>query len=371
MGLAERLLNGRTLNLNSNATWTVGNLNISNGSVINIAQGNTLDVQGDLLLNDQSSSSVEQLNVNGTLRRSLGGGIFEIEPRIVVNGAGANEGTIEVATGTLQLDSELQPNSGGTFTGAIIQGAGRIDFKGNAADTYDFDSSTSFTITQAEFSSGIATISGSTFAASTTVTNESLAVISSTTAINGPLLTTAGSTLRVLADAFFSSANLTVANGFTNNGLIELTSVNGPIDATLSVTNGTLTNAAGKTIASLVGGGGQRTLNAQVTNLGTIDVDQDLSISNSSRTFTTSAGTLDVASGKVLTINSGTTVFGAGTVFVGGGTIDLAGTHTLNLGSNFTLTNAAPLTLSGSVTVNGPGALINQRTNGWSYRRTT
>ena len=66
-------------------------------------------------------------------------------------------------------------------------------------------------------------------------------------------------------------------------------------------------------------------LGFQVTNTGTVDVDQDLTITNTGLTFDTAAGTLDVASGKTLTVSGGTTVFGTGTVLTGAGTVSLAG----------------------------------------------
>lgn len=67
-------------------------------------------------------------------------------------------------------------------------------------------------------------------------------------AINGNLTTAVGSIVRIQADANLDSATLTVDNGFTNNGSIELTSINGAMPATLAVANGTLVNATGRSI---------------------------------------------------------------------------------------------------------------------------
>src|SRR5678809_756059 len=58
----------------------------------------------------------------------------------------------------------------------------------------------------------------------------------------------AGGTLRVIGDGSFSGAQLTLALGFTNHGLIELTSVVNAQPATLIVSSGTLVNAAGAQI---------------------------------------------------------------------------------------------------------------------------
>ena len=70
----------------------------------------------------------------------------------------------------------------------------------------------------------------------------------------GPAAT---SLIRVQADDTFSTfARLTVANGFTNQGAIEITQAGGSnngYDSRLGVSSGTLVNAAGASIASLVG----------------------------------------------------------------------------------------------------------------------
>jgi hypothetical protein len=54
------------------------------------------------------------------------------------------------------------------------------------------------------------------------------------------------------------------AGGMTNNGAIELTTVGSSFSSQLTVTNGSLTNASGGTITSVVGAAGPRTLMAQL-----------------------------------------------------------------------------------------------------------
>ena len=163
------------------------------------------------------------------------------------------------------------------------------------------------------------------------------------------------------SDNNVGSASLTVAQGFTNAGTIDLTQINGanPDTATLAVTAGTLVNAG--TITSSVGTGGLRTLTAQVTNQGTIAVNQALTLTNTSFTFDDTAGAISPAAGQTLSISSGTTLLGSATTLTGTGTVDLGGTATLGVNSDLTLLAAgAALTFSGTVTVNGPGKLINQ-----------
>jgi hypothetical protein len=114
--------------------------------------------------------------------------------------------------------------------------------------------------------------------------------------INGPLTTAAGSAISV-AHADYNSGTLTVANGFTNNGTIQLTSYNdGP--AELAVTNGVLVNAVGATIESRAGVGGTRALHATLDNHGTITINVGTTVMGD----VTNDGTLIISAGSPLTV---------------------------------------------------------------------
>jgi fibronectin-binding autotransporter adhesin len=128
------------------------------------------------------------------------------------------------------------------------------------------------------------------------------------------------------------------------------------------VSSGTLLNSASGVIRSKGTGPSANTLNAQVTNQGLIDVQQNLSVSNSGRVFDISAGTLNIATGKVFSVSEGTTRVGGGTVFgTGTGTVAVSG-GTLDVVSDVTVgAGAATLSLA-STTVNGAGTLTNQGT---------
>ena len=56
--------------------------------------------------------------------------------------------------------------------------------------------------------------------------NEGLLRLRAGNTISGALTTTSTSTLRLEGDGTCCAATATVSNGFTNNGLIELTAVN-------------------------------------------------------------------------------------------------------------------------------------------------
>src|SRR5688572_33363175 len=74
------------------------------------------------------------------------------------------------------------------------------------------------------------------------IVNDGTIVPSGNVAFNGALTTAAGSFLRL--GAIPGTTTLTVANGFTNHGLIELTNNTAGYSSTLAVTAGTLVNAA-------------------------------------------------------------------------------------------------------------------------------
>ena len=154
------------------------------------------------------------------------------------------------------------------------------------------------------------------------------------------------------------NAILTVANGFTNAGTIDLTGTSWA--GVLNVSAGTLTNGAGATIQAT--GGSTNQITATVDNQGTILVQDGLQFFNSGRTLTSTSGTFDVAAGQQVEINGGTTEFGTGTGLVGTGTINWTGT-TVTLVSDVTVASGAPTWAFGgtnAVTINGAGTLINQ-----------
>src|SRR5262249_3832369 len=112
----------------------------------------------------------------------------------------------------------------------------------------------------------------------TALSNQSTLLALSTSAINGSLTTTTGSTLRLLGNNAGSTSTLTIANGFTNNGTIELVSQDAGYIENVIVTSGTLTNSSSGQINALAGTGGTRNMNAQLDNHGTITISQPTTI---------------------------------------------------------------------------------------------
>src|SRR5438093_630074 len=69
-----------------------------------------------------------------------------------------------------------------------------------------------------------------------TLVNQKILNVLSTSALNKPFQNQARTTLQVAPAANIIAADLTVANGFINNGTIELTSANETITPALHVT---------------------------------------------------------------------------------------------------------------------------------------
>ena len=183
---------------------------------------------------------------------------------------------------------------------------------------------------------------------------------SSTSSLTGTLTTEPGSLVRVQAGQS-NSSTLTVTNGFTNHGTIELTKVSDQFGSSaLVVSNGTLVNAPDGTIRSVAGAGGGRALTAQLDNQGTVNVLHALSINRASAAHTNS-GTMNVTGGDVSISQSGTSQS-----FTNSGVVDVASTRAMRIGSaavvnaaggmiqgagTFEAGTSAPLTNGGSVTV--------------------
>jgi hypothetical protein len=55
-GGSGKVLDGRAMNLSSNAAWSAGNVVLSNNAVLNINAGGTLDIQADLFVDDATST---------------------------------------------------------------------------------------------------------------------------------------------------------------------------------------------------------------------------------------------------------------------------------------------------------------------------
>jgi RNase P/RNase MRP subunit POP5 len=280
-----------------------------------------------------------------------------------------SNGTIQVAEG-----QTLTVSGGSTVfgSGTVLTGAGNIAFPGT--QSIDLSSDWTYAAGSAGLNlSGTVTINGpgtlinegSISLTGDTIASalENLGTISvyiNTGTISGQLSNRSSGRIFVTAGgSAYQNATLTVEEGFTNEGLIQLSRAY-MNTARLTVTSGTLTNAASGILRG-AGTSGNNDFNAVISNLGLIDALQSTQITNSDRVFDNSNGTIQVAEGQTLTVSGGSTVFGSGTVLTGAGNIAFPGTQSIDLSSDWTYAaGSAGLNLSGTVTINGPGTLINE-----------
>ncbi len=153
----------------------------------------------------------------------------------------------------------------------------------------------------------------------TLINQGTLTIFSGTVTLDGSLNNAASATLRLLPGGGGLTATLVVTNGFTNDGLIDLTSQSIAVDTTLSIPAGTLTNASDGTILASQGSGGNRILAAQLDNQGTITISEPLILNQPSANHVNS-GLIQVNRGSFAVLQTGD---GAG--FENTGLIDAAG----------------------------------------------
>ncbi len=347
-----------TAQLDNQGTLTVSQaLTLNRGSAAHTNSG-TITLSGGNLTFTQSGTTPSFTNTGSV---AIGAGLFWLISGGTLN---QNAGSIS-GPGTLDLTS-LTANFPAGFSNATL-GLNINSVTVNGPGT--LTNATSRTLT----------LQNSTINAP--LTNQGLLLIHGANTVNGALTTVAGagSVVRVEGINANGTGALTVLNGFTNTAGIELTNANVNQAATLVVTNGTLTNAAGGTISALVGAtGGARTLTAQLDNQGTLTVSQALTLNRGSAAHTNS-GTITLSGGNLTFTQSGTTpsftntgsvAIGAGLFWlISGGTLNqnagsISGPGTLDLTSltaNFPagFSNATLGLNINSVTVNGPGTLTN------------
>jgi hypothetical protein len=163
----------------------------------------------------------------------------------------------------------------------------------------------------------------------TPLDNQGTLTANGTSVVNDTLTTGTSSRLRVQGNGTFSSASLTVAKGFENAGIVELTDTTSSYGATLTVPNGALVNLAGASINALAGANGPRTLAAALDNQGALSValapGRDL-VMNRANSAHTNSGTIDISGGDLTIAQTG-----AGGSFSSVGAITVGGGDTLTI----------------------------------------
>jgi hypothetical protein len=251
----------------------------------------TLDVTGSpssptTILIGGAGDTLATNNLANTTLWVQGNNPFGNATLTVANGL-TNQGTIQLQSITSNWNETLATGSG-TFTNAA---AGTIQV---SAGTGGGRVITGTLVNQGQVavdSTSLLAISGTYYAAGGSITgpgylfNCTLDVTASpaspTTILiggTGDTLATnnlANTTLWVQGNSYFGfgDAKLTVANGLTNQGTIQLQSITSNWNETLATGSGTFTNAAAGTIQVNNGTGGGRTISGTLVNQGQIVVD--------------------------------------------------------------------------------------------------
>ncbi|MCC7003763.1 MAG: hypothetical protein IT357_16520 [Gemmatimonadaceae bacterium] len=227
----------------------------------------------------------------------------------VTVGGGTGVKTLNGSSRTLTMSTALAVEPGGAllFASSTVNGTGTLT------------------------NNGTVTLTGTTLAMA--LVNNATVIGAGISTISGAVSTSATSLLRAFSSNPIGGATLTVTNGFTNNGTIQLEAIDAGYTTTFTVTNGTLTNALGGVIRP-VSGTGSRILNAQLANAGLVDVQHALTINRASAAHT-NTGTIAVDAATLTIAQTGTTpsftntgsiTITAGRILsVTGGTLDLTG----------------------------------------------
>jgi hypothetical protein len=342
------VLNAATLNLLSStpATFILQNATTINGD---LAAGQTVWVRGSNELGHTTVTWASGLHNAGTVRLesiddtwqsalTISGGTLTNMPggSIQVNaGSGGNRvltgnitnlGTMSVAAGVvLRADGSTFTQAGGQVTadGLFYLDNGVFNFTGGSL-------------------AGSVAVLRSTLSVATTVTTPSTVTAFGPSTLTSNLSTVV--TVWVQGNNRFGQAILATSGPATNAGTILLQSIDDTWRSTLTVSTGTLTNAASGTIQVSAGSGGYRVLNGNVTNLGTVAVGAGTFLDAQSPMF-------DQAGGQVTA--DGFFVLDRGTLNFTGGS--LAGNVAAYAS---TLNVSATVTASSTVIATGPNTLV-------------
>src|SRR6267378_84553 len=379
-------LTGTSASFGATLAVTAGTLVNAAGHAINVLAGSggarTLTAQ----LDNQGTLSVQQaLTINKSAVQHQNSGLVDVSGgNLTLTQSGAIPSFTNTPAGTVNIAAgrTLAVNGGTYVHDGTLNGPGLLSFA-NAVATLNLKLSNagvdlSFSASTVNGPDSLVNAGGRTLALVGTTVNAPLSnrgtlIANGSCPINGALVTAISSTLRMEGNPQ-GTGTVTVANGFTSNGTIELTSTNASFGATLAVTAGTLVNAAGQAINVLAGSGGARTLTALLDNQGTLSVQQALTINKSSsqhqnsglvdvsggnltlaQTGTTpsftnaNGGIVSIGSGQALTVSGGTIQNALGGVIRGSGTLTVSSTTFTNSGTIAPGNSAGILTITGNV----------------------
>jgi len=287
----------------TNFVVTSGTLTNAPSGVININAGSG---GARLISADITNDGTFNVNVSGILAKT--NGVFENKGQVNV-AAGA-----ELSFGASSVFTQSKGNVSITDGGAFVLGGDTFNFNGGTISGIPLLFDSALTI-------GVDSKGAGTFSMRRAST------------LSGDIAE--AQTILIQSDGG-NTATLTAAVGFKNHGVISLENVSSTGFSNLVVSSGKLTNESTGAINSNAGTGGFRTINADITNNGTINFNVSTSLTKisglltnnsavniasgavlnfgGSNTFTQDDGTLTIVAGGVFVLDSDTFNFNGGTV---------------------------------------------------------
>jgi hypothetical protein len=119
----------RTLNCNSNATWSAGQMQMGIGGVLTIDSGSVFDIQVDSEM--QYLGGAPRIDNAGTFQKSAGTGLTAFRNFIALN----NAGLVSAQTGTLEFDGSYTQTGGVTrLDGGALTLFGACNIQGGSVE---------------------------------------------------------------------------------------------------------------------------------------------------------------------------------------------------------------------------------------------
>ncbi|MDQ6962833.1 MAG: DUF5011 domain-containing protein [Mariprofundaceae bacterium] len=261
------LLNKGTIQTSGSASTRTFDASIDNQGLMWIQYNTTLNNTAKTFIN-----TLGTLTVDTASTFKINNGLTQFGTATVLSGAG----TVDFAgTSTLELVNNITYPSGSvqlSFTGTVlINGAGILTNQG----TLNLNSET---INLAVINQGVIQVDGSS-------------------AMNGAFSNVAASSVTISGS--LAGTTLTIANGFINNGMIDLTSSFN--SANLIVSAGTLVNKG--TIATN-GTASIRNISAAIDNQGSMTIHSDVTLNGVLSSPAATVGNM-IGNGAVVTLNGG------------------------------------------------------------------
>ncbi len=318
---------GLTINKDSADHTNSGTINVNGGDLL-VTQSGTTPTFTNSSTGTFTIASGRTLNLSGGSFTNFSGGtltdgIYNVVGILKFDGAAitTNAATIVLDGASSQIVNESNTNALSGFNNNAAGGNFTIKNGRNFATPSTFtnagnlivESSSVFSTTGGTFNFNGGTVTGAPQIIASTLnigggaTGAATFSTRSSSVLTGNIAS--GQTILIQGDNSFGAATLTAASGFTNAGTITLESVDGSgSSSNFIVTSGTLTNAVGGVFNSNIGGGGTRTVSANLTNNGTVNINTDTTFSTSSGNYTNN-NAFNVASSKTFTINGSSQVF--------------------------------------------------------------